>query len=254
MTEEEWLACGDPTLMLEFVGKQASERKLRLFAVACCREVEQLITDDRSLRAIEVAEKFADGGADAAALLAAANAANEASYPITPMPSGLGVALWAAHLTAYAAHTANAYLVPPARVRPTYGGYDRQAFATPESFVCMVSIFVAQALSATSGLQPEGIDSERLLDAIYQRHAALVREIFGNPFRPVAFDAAWRTSDALLLANGIYAERAFDRMPILADALQDAGCTNDDILNHLRDPHATHVRGCWALDLVLGKE
>ena len=82
----------------------------------------------------------------------------------------------------------------------------------------------------------------------------LLRDIFGNPFRTIAFNAAWRTSDVMLLANGIYAERAFDRMPILADALQDAGCDSDDILNHLRDATATHVRGCWALDLVLGKE
>jgi hypothetical protein len=82
----------------------------------------------------------------------------------------------------------------------------------------------------------------------------LLREIFGNPFRPVAFDPAWRTSDVMLLARGIYGDRAFDRMPILADVLQDAGCTSDDILGHLRDPHATHVRGCWALDLVLGKD
>jgi hypothetical protein len=82
----------------------------------------------------------------------------------------------------------------------------------------------------------------------------LVREIFDNPFRPAAFDTAWRTSDAMALATGIYEERAFDRMPILADALQDAGCTSEDILNHLRDAHATHVRGCWALDLVLGKD
>jgi hypothetical protein len=57
-----------------------------------------------------------------------------------------------------------------------------------------------------------------------------------------------------LLARGIYEEKAFDRMPILADALQDAGCDSDDILNHLRDAQATHTRGCWALDLVLGKE
>ncbi len=85
-------------------------------------------------------------------------------------------------------------------------------------------------------------------------HAALLREIFGNPFRPVTFDPIWRTSDVMLLANGIYAERAFERMPILADALQDAGCDSDDILAHLRDANATHVRGCWALDLVLGKE
>jgi hypothetical protein len=84
-------------------------------------------------------------------------------------------------------------------------------------------------------------------------HSRLVREIFGNPFRPVAFDPGWRTSDVMLLARGIYDERAFDRMPILADSLQEAGCDSDELLNHLRDPHAAHVRGCWALDLVLGK-
>lgn len=63
----------------------------------------------------------------------------------------------------------------------------------------------------------------------------------------------WRTTTALALARGIYDERAFDRLPILADALQDAGCDSDDILNHLRGP-GPHVRGCWALDLALGKE
>ncbi|MBA4191722.1 MAG: hypothetical protein C0467_27395 [Planctomycetaceae bacterium] len=82
----------------------------------------------------------------------------------------------------------------------------------------------------------------------------LVWEIFGNPFDPVAANPIWLTSDVVALAIGIYNDRAFDRMPILADALQDAGCENDDILNHLRDATATHVRGCWALDLVLGKE
>jgi hypothetical protein len=81
----------------------------------------------------------------------------------------------------------------------------------------------------------------------------LLRDIFGNPFRPVSVEPAWRTSDVMLLAKGIYDDRAFDRMPILADALQDAGCASDDVLTHLRDTHATHVRGCWALDLVLGK-
>jgi hypothetical protein len=70
----------------------------------------------------------------------------------------------------------------------------------------------------------------------------------------VSLDPAWRTSDVMLLAKGIYEERAFDRLPTLADALQDAGCDSDDILGHLRDPAAAHVRGCWALDLVLGKE
>jgi hypothetical protein len=81
----------------------------------------------------------------------------------------------------------------------------------------------------------------------------ILRCIFGNPFRPVAFDPAWRTSDVLALAQGIYAERAFDRMPILADALQDAGCNNDDILSHCRDTGTPHARGCWVVDLILGK-
>ncbi len=80
-----------------------------------------------------------------------------------------------------------------------------------------------------------------------------IRDIFGNPFRPVAFDPSWRTSTALAIAQGIYDDRAFDRLPILADALQDAGCENADLLNHLRS-EGPHVKGCWALDLVLGKE
>ncbi|MBX3398315.1 MAG: hypothetical protein KF873_06205 [Gemmataceae bacterium] len=79
-----------------------------------------------------------------------------------------------------------------------------------------------------------------------------MRDIFGNPFRPVAVDPAWLTSTAVAIAQGIYDDRAFDRLPILADALQDAGCENADILAHCRS-EGPHVRGCWVVDLVLGK-
>ncbi len=89
---------------------------------------------------------------------------------------------------------------------------------------------------------------------VVSRSRQILACVFGNPFRTVALDSAWRTSDVLLLARGIYEEREFGGMPILADALQDAGCDSADILTHLRDASATHVRGCWALDLVLGKE
>jgi hypothetical protein len=81
----------------------------------------------------------------------------------------------------------------------------------------------------------------------------VVHDIFGNPFRPVTFSPAWRTDTALSLANQMYESRDFGAMPILADALQDAGCDNEDVLNHCRAP-GVHVRGCWAVDLVLGKE
>lgn len=84
--------------------------------------------------------------------------------------------------------------------------------------------------------------------------APLLRDIFGSsPFRPVPFDSAWLTSDVIALAGGIYEDRAFDRMPILADALMDAGCDNDEVLNHCRG-QGPHVRGCWVIDLLLGKE
>jgi hypothetical protein len=85
------------------------------------------------------------------------------------------------------------------------------------------------------------------------QQAVLQRDIFGNPFRAVTLDPQWLTSTVLLLARGIYEDRAFDRLPILADALMDAGCDSADILDHLRGP-GPHARGCWVLDLILGKE
>ncbi|MCE9568373.1 MAG: hypothetical protein K8U57_40755 [Planctomycetes bacterium] len=82
--------------------------------------------------------------------------------------------------------------------------------------------------------------------------ACILRDIVGNPFRPVAFSMEWRTTTAVLLAKQMYEDSDFSVMPILADALQDAGCENDNILNHLRSDEP-HYRGCWVLDLVLGK-
>ena len=83
--------------------------------------------------------------------------------------------------------------------------------------------------------------------------AALLRDVFGNPFRPAAFSPAWRTDTVLALAQQMYDTRDFGAMPIMADALQDAGCDNGDVLNHCRGD-GPHVRGCWVVDLVLGKE
>jgi hypothetical protein len=97
-----------------------------------------------------------------------------------------------------------------------------------------------------------GNDSSREQEEERQQ-LALLRDVFGNPFRPVAFHAAWRTDTAVSLAKGMYESRDFGVMPILADALQDAGCDNEDVLNHCRDPEQVHVRGCWVVDLVLGK-
>ena len=83
---------------------------------------------------------------------------------------------------------------------------------------------------------------------------SIVLDTLGNPFRPVAVAPEWRTDTAVTLARGVYQSRDFGAMPILADALPDAGCDNANILNHCRDVNQVHVRGCWVVDLVLGKE
>jgi hypothetical protein len=86
-----------------------------------------------------------------------------------------------------------------------------------------------------------------------RRESDLLREVVGNPFRPVAFDSRWRTPNALRVARASYEERAFGRLPPLAGALMHAGCDSEDILAHCRSA-GPHVRGCWVVDQVLGKE
>ena len=83
--------------------------------------------------------------------------------------------------------------------------------------------------------------------------AAVLREVIGDPFRPPTFDPKWRTADVVGLARAVYEDRAFDRLPLLADALLDAGCDDDQVLAHCRSP-GSHVRGCWVVDLTLGLE
>ncbi len=81
----------------------------------------------------------------------------------------------------------------------------------------------------------------------------VIREVFGDPYRDATFTPEWRTDTVIALARQMYETREFSAMPILADALQDAECDNTDILDHCRGP-GPHVRGCWVVDLVLGKE
>jgi hypothetical protein len=118
-------------------------------------------------------------------------------------------------------------------------------FAAEDAEYCAAAMADAADYSATgfTGLKDELIFEQ----------AEFVRDIFGNPFRTVAFDPQWRSADAIGLARGIYDDRAFDRLPLLADALMDAGCNDEQVLSHCRSD-GPHVRGCWVVDLVLGKE
>jgi hypothetical protein len=92
-----------------------------------------------------------------------------------------------------------------------------------------------------------------VIQSEFRAQTALLRDIAGNPFVPVVFDVCWRTEAVVGLARGMYESRDFGPLPVLADALEDAGCADPSVLAHCRGG-GPHVRGCWVVDLVLGKE
>lgn len=118
-----------------------------------------------------------------------------------------------------------------------------------------VALHVAPELGNYGYDEREAFEAEAVQSARKERsaQAGLLREIFGTPFRPVMLDLRWQTSTVVDLAHAIYDQRAFDRMPILADALMDAGCGCEPILQHCRQD-GEHVRGCWVVDLLTGRK
>jgi hypothetical protein len=212
MTEEEWLACTDPEPMLRRVRRRASERKLRLFACACCRLVWPLLSDPRSRRAVEVAERHADGKTTQNRLTGAENSAWKAVKIKETTPKSYAATIaWQASF-----HITDA--------RPgTFLEHAAEALARPDA------------------------------DAIL---AGLIREVWGTPMRRLYVAGGWlRWNGGLVakMAGAIYDERAFERLPILADALEEAGCGHADVLAHCRQGGG-HARGCWVLDKLLGKK
>jgi hypothetical protein len=193
MKEAEWLACDDPGKMLNFLGRKASERKLRLFVVACCLGDWSSLYEDRSRRLVELAERYADGEASEAELAEA------------------------------------------------------RRIAYPGELLSMIDPKVAGA----------ALVLVRVMKREPARQVRNLREIFGNPFRRRrSTDPAWLSwsgGTVRKLDQSIYDERAFDRLPVLADALEEAGCTDAVILSHCRSGEG-HVRGCWVVDLLLDRE
>jgi hypothetical protein len=233
MTEAEWFGCTDPGPRLEFLRTRASERKLRLFACACCRRVWHLLTDERSRRAVEVMERYADGAADYEDVHLAVIGAESVAETLTA--------------TAVSAAEEAAVSAAIAALNTTIPGAARDAD------YCAANVASAVYHDATAGRARSAADA-RAAERVGQ--VRLLSEIFGNPFRPPPslppYLLAWNDGTVPRLARAIYDERAFDRLPILADALEDAGCHHAEILNHCRGPKA-HVRGCWVVDLLLGR-
>jgi hypothetical protein len=225
MTEAEWLACTDPQKMLAFLehSGRASERKLRLFAVACCRRLPEAATYGRARKALEVAERYADGLATLQELREVGGAAWKG-------------ARWARDGPRSAAVAANQACSSPA---------ETHSFLTCVNVLC-------------NHVSPDDSEASRM--ALREERAALaalLREVVGLlPFREACIDPAWRVwneSTVQRLAQDIYSGRRFEGMGVLADALEDSGCDQAVLLAHLRGP-GPHVRGCWAVDLLLDKQ
>jgi hypothetical protein len=216
VTETEWLSCTDPQPMLEYLRGKVSERKLRLFACACWRYIPwRHYGYTRLTRAVETAERYADGLASLCELL---NRKSEA---------------W------QLAKNMQRFVYD--RLPPLRGKQPRE--------ILLVAYATEQRLSTLSQRLSEVLAWEEA----FPLTAAFLRDLFDNPFRPVSLDPTWQTPEGVRLAQAIYDDHAFDRLPIVADALEEAGCANPDVLSHCRQQGTVHVRGCWLIDLLLNK-
>jgi hypothetical protein len=181
-----------------------------------------MLVDERSRHALDVAEEFADGLVTSEERQAAEIHAQKALEEITDR----------------------------------FGSEDLEPVPQP-CVACAAMNAVEEnrgfgsILASTAAMNCREAMSDPILEARIQTN--LLRDIFKNPALFVEFDPRWRTSDVVGLARAIYDDRAFERMPILADALMDAGCEHEEIIGHCRGA-GPHVRGCWVVDLILGKE
>lgn len=226
MTEAEWQTVTDPSPMLKFLEGKASNRKLRLFVVSLARIFWEQVPKGEMRDSVNESERYAD---------------NPASTE---------------QIDDYR-HRFHRYLIRG--ITPEPSEQYKWHHNTPGirhifSFVAMTvrdDLMLQYILTRPQPLRDRG--RENSITPYLHLLPPHIRDIFGNPFRPISFDSSWLTSTVVSLARQIYDSRDFTAMPILADALQDAACNNTAILDHCRGP-GPHVRGCWCLDLLLAKK
>jgi hypothetical protein len=288
MTEQEWLACNTPDPMLEFLrGKgsdlfnslfdnsqpfemnkklfegRTSNRKLLLFASGCARRVWNTL-EERSRKVVEVSEEYADGLADQAALEGALERVRRYREAIASFEEP-GYLHFLGEADNYGYWRCRRPLEESAAQFVLGLGPGLEADTVAKN-----AVDVATGLAKADAWETRLIvgDEETVNfrarddrgDAAFQSRrveemhgqAALLRDIFGNPFRPVTANPSWITPKTRKLAQAIYDGSLFQDTPDLANALEDAGCMIREILDHCRGP-GPHVRGCWVVDLVLGK-
>jgi hypothetical protein len=215
MTEAEWLACDYPSPMLEALSDHSDRPRLRLLACYWCLspEVRRLVESQGAREFVAVAERYAAGRASWDELAVAVRAAPQARVSGGPWRSP-----------------------NPVRLAPA-----------AQALRAVAALLADDPWEAAWGVAREGVN------LLGSDACDLIPELFGNPFRPGGFDPRWRTADAVGLAGGIFDDGAFDRLPLLADALLDAGCDDQAVLAHCR-AERPHVPGCWVVDLVLARQ
>jgi hypothetical protein len=244
MTEQEWLESGDWEALWIYLlhADLQTGRNTLLVVLAPCRRFIHRLRDPRSLHALDICERLADDGENWEEEVR--DVYDDALAAAYAEPPGVYCA---------AACVAGAVCHP----EPTNIG--RAAHAVPAVYGYEAAIAAGLISEVGSESEVEKIWSHPIFQSGVELGkrilADITREIIGNPFRPVKLNPEWLTwNDGTVrrIAQTIYDERAFDRLPILADALEDAGCDNADILKHCRSG-GEHVRGCWVVDLLLGK-
>jgi hypothetical protein len=282
MTKQEWMACTDPAPMLGFLRGKVSDRKLRLFACACCRNIWHLLTDHHGRAAVEGAECYADGQltpgkfarlralaheAFLAAKKAEYAAEAEANFCRTPE---YDVAL--AEFYAAGAARATVLVRPDTRIErlDAYRAPDLEGQGEPaKSRGCHYWAASARSLADQLALRRARDEAARRWGSIAAAptvipQADLLRDIFGNPFHPSPpvppAVLGWHDGTVRRLAQAAYDERQLPagtldagRLGVLADAMLDAGCEDEELVRHCREP-GPHVRGCWAVDAIIGRE
>lgn len=244
MTESEWNGCVDPAFMYDLLRRTVTERKLRLIACACCRRVQHLVRGFSTAIILDLAERMADGQAGEEEVAEIRN--HNWAYTREPCSPH---------------HSSN----PSLAVRDLAAR--AVAFAAEEHDACFRAVFFASdamASLARSAVNPEE-DAGYVAAQQAERRVQcdLIRDICGYPCRRSTIPdsvLAWNDGTVVKLAQAIYEERTvpscrFDdgRLAILADAMEDAGCQDANVLGHLREP-LPHMLGCHVLDALLGKE
>jgi hypothetical protein len=237
MNEAEWLESLDPWKMLKYLEGKVSDRKLRLYAVACCWGVTHLFPSEVCCDALHTAERLAEG--EVSPLEVTEALGRLAGIVPPPQDSRRDVLEHLYHATAWTLKA------PALEAAQSTGNWCYQTLWRET---------VAQTRAAGAELPP----FSEFVRPELERHVRLLRDVVGRP------SVRWRKrmattlnrvagGDAVRIARAVWEERDFASLPVLADALEDAGCTDREVFAHCREP-GEHVRGCWVVDFVLGKE